>query len=41
MGGKRSTTKGIKIVYIDAAKNIMGVLGAVPGVVGRIVEVRG
>ena len=40
MGGKRSTTKGIKIVYIDAEKNIMGVLGAVPGVVGRIVEVR-
>lgn len=41
MGGKRSTTKGIKIVYIDATKNVMGVLGAVPGVVGRIVEVRG
>jgi large subunit ribosomal protein L3 len=41
MGGKRSTTKGIKIVYIDVEKNIMGVLGAVPGVVGRIVEVRG
>lgn len=41
MGGKRSTTKNIKIVYIDAEKNIMGVLGAVPGVVGRIVEVRG
>jgi large subunit ribosomal protein L3 len=41
MGGKRSTTKGIKVVYMDAEKNIMGVLGAVPGVVGRIVEVRG
>ncbi len=41
MGGKRSTTKGIKIVYLDQEKNIMGVLGAVPGVVGRIVEVRG
>lgn len=41
MGGKRSTTKGIKVVYIDSEKNIMGVLGAVPGVVGRIVEVRG
>lgn len=41
MGGKRSTTKGIKVVYIDAQRNIMGVLGAVPGVVGRIVELRG
>lgn len=41
MGGKRSTVKGIKIVYIDATKNVMAVLGAVPGVVGRIVEVRG
>jgi large subunit ribosomal protein L3 len=41
MGGKRSTVKGIKIVYIDLEKNIMAVLGAVPGVVGRIVEVRG
>jgi large subunit ribosomal protein L3 len=41
MGGKRSTVKGVKIVYIDATKNVMAVLGAVPGVVGRIVEVRG
>jgi large subunit ribosomal protein L3 len=41
MGGKRSTVKGIKIVYIDPTKNIIAVLGAVPGVVGRIVEVRG
>lgn len=41
MGGKRSTAKNIKIVYIDAAKNILAVQGAVPGVVGRIVEVRG
>jgi len=41
MGGKRSTVKNIKIVYIDAEKNILAVQGAVPGVVGRIVEVRG
>ena len=41
MGGERSTVKNVKIVYIDAAKNIIGVLGAVTGVVGRIVEVRG
>jgi large subunit ribosomal protein L3 len=41
MGGKRSTVKNLKIAYIDNEKNMMGVLGAVPGVVGRIVEVRG
>lgn len=40
MGGKRSTTKNLKLVYIDSEKNILGVLGAVPGVVGRIIEVR-
>lgn len=41
MGGERSTVKNIKIVHIDNEKNILAVLGAVPGVVGRIVEVRG
>ena len=40
MGGKRSTMKNVKIVYIDSTKNVLAVLGAVPGVVGRIVEVR-
>jgi len=41
MGGKRSTVKNVKVVYINTEKNILAVLGAVPGVVGRIVEVRG
>lgn len=41
MGGKRKTTKNVKVVYIDPVKNVLAVLGAVPGVVGRIVEVRG
>lgn len=41
MGGTRSTVKNIKVVHIDNEKNILAVLGAVPGVVGRIVEVRG
>lgn len=41
MGGERSTTKNIEIVMVDAEKNILAVLGAVPGVVGRIVEIRG
>lgn len=41
MGGKRSTMKNVKVVYIDTEKNVLAVLGAVPGVVGRIVEIRG
>lgn len=41
MGGKRASVKNVKIVFIDAAKNIIGIKGAVPGVVGRIVEIRG
>lgn len=41
MGGTRSSVKNVEIVYIDNDKNILAVKGAVPGVVGRIVEVRG
>jgi large subunit ribosomal protein L3 len=41
MGGKRKTMKNVKVVYIDPVKNILAVLGGIPGVVGRIVEVRG
>ena len=39
MGGKRITVKNVQVVYIDVEKNILGVKGTVPGVVGRIVEV--
>ena len=39
MGGKKSSTKNLKVVYIDKEKNILGVKGAVPGVVGRVVEI--
>lgn len=41
MGGQRSTTKNVKVVFIDTERNVLAVLGAVPGVVGRIVEIRG
>jgi len=41
MGGEKSSAKNLKVVYIDKEKNILGVKGAVPGVVGRIVEIRG
>ena len=39
MGGERSTTKNLKVVYVDADKCLLGVQGAVPGVNGRVVEV--
>jgi large subunit ribosomal protein L3 len=39
MGGKRATAKNMKIAYINSAENIVAVLGGVPGVVGRIVEI--
>jgi large subunit ribosomal protein L3 len=39
MGGTRSTSKNLKIVFMDKEKNVLGVLGAVPGVVGRIIEI--
>lgn len=39
MGGKRSTSGGLKIVLVDAQKGIIGVKGAVPGVAGRVVEI--
>ena len=41
MGGKRATTENIKVVFIDKEKNLLGVMGAVPGVAGRIVEIVG
>ena len=41
MGGKRTTSKNIKIVFIDKEKNILGLKGPVPGVAGRFVELVG
>lgn len=40
MGGERSTTKNIKVVFIDKEKNILGIKGPVPGIPGNIVEIR-
>ena len=31
MGGDRVTVKGLKIVHVDAARNLLAILGAVPG----------
>ena len=41
MGGVSSTSKNLKVVLVDKEKNILGVKGAVPGVAGRIVDVKG
>lgn len=39
MGGRRSSSKNLKIVLVDKEKNLIAVKGAVPGVNGRIVEI--
>lgn len=39
MGGTRSTSKNLKVVFIDKEKNVLGVKGAVPGVAGKIIEI--
>jgi large subunit ribosomal protein L3 len=40
MGNKRVTQKGLEIVGVDAAENLLLVRGSVPGPKGGIVEVR-
>lgn len=39
MGGKRSSSLNLEVVYIDPAQNLIGLRGAVPGVAGRVVEI--
>lgn len=39
MGGKRATSQNIKVVFIDKEKNLLGLMGAVPGIPGNIIEV--
>lgn len=40
MGADRFTVRNLVVDFIDAEKGILGVRGAVPGVTGRIVEIR-
>lgn len=40
MGGDRFTVKNLIIELVDEGKNLLGVRGAVPGVAGRVVEIR-
>lgn len=41
MGVDRVTVKNLKIVMVDAEKNLMAILGAVPGRKGTLLEIRG
>jgi len=41
MGNVRVTSQGLKVVFIDAERNLLGVKGAVPGGKGGIVIVNG
>jgi large subunit ribosomal protein L3 len=40
MGNRRVTQKGLEVVAVDAAENLLLVRGSVPGPTGTIVEVR-
>ncbi|OGI16340.1 MAG: 50S ribosomal protein L3, partial [Candidatus Moranbacteria bacterium RBG_19FT_COMBO_42_6] len=39
MGGTRSTSRNVEIVYIDKAKNLIGLKGPVAGIPGAIIEI--
>jgi large subunit ribosomal protein L3 len=41
MGGARTTTKGLKIVHIDTANNLLAISGSVPGPRQGVVMIRG
>ena len=40
LGGKRATQRGLRIVEVDAERNLLMVSGAVPGATGGTVEIR-
>lgn len=40
MGADRFTVKNLVVEFVDTEKGVLGVRGAVPGVVGRLVEIR-
>jgi large subunit ribosomal protein L3 len=40
LGGKRATQRGLRIVEVDAERNLLMVAGAVPGATGGTVEIR-
>jgi len=40
MGNRRITTQNLKVVLVDAERNLIGVNGAVPGPKGSVVEIK-
>lgn len=40
MGGKRATTRGLKVVSVDKENNLLAVRGAVPGRRGTLLEIQ-
>ena len=40
LGNKRATQRGLRVVEVDAERNLLLVAGAVPGATGGLVEVR-
>ena len=41
MGGERVTIEGLKIIKVDQAENILALKGAIPGIPGALLEIRG
>jgi len=41
MGNVRVTSQGLKVVLVDAERNLIGVMGAVPGAKGGLVMIKG
>jgi large subunit ribosomal protein L3 len=40
LGNKRATQRGLRVVEVDAERNLLLVAGAVPGATGGMVEIR-
>jgi large subunit ribosomal protein L3 len=40
MGSERVTSQGLKVVLVDAERNLIGVTGAVPGPRGGLVMIQ-
>jgi len=40
MGNERVTQRGLTIIDVDAARNVLLVSGAIPGANGSLVEIR-
>jgi large subunit ribosomal protein L3 len=41
MGNERVTVQNLKVVFVDAERNLLGVRGAVPGPKGGLLMIKG